>query len=447
MNTDNTLLDKSLAALVEAAYIYGYPMVDMYSILYKYVVDTTSPEYKAPLNTIYNTKSLATPEDTAIVAPNSDTPYSYVWLDLRAEPIVLTVPSFDAGRYVSVQLNDLYTYIFGYITPRTNGNGGGDFLIAGPGWEGDAPAGITQVLRSSTELALALYRTQLFGPDDLHAVWAIQDKFQVTPLSIYTGMAPPPAARAIDWISPLDVRKEPASLRFFAVLNWMLQYAPALAEEHDLRQELAGLGVGAGPQFGPPPAVAAETFVAGMQEGLQAMQAHLHTVRSSGELFGSRAFLKKDYMSRAVGAMVGILGNAKEEYLGIGYQGDAEGKPLRGSNCYEIHFGPGQLPPVMAFWSITCYTQAMLLYANPLKRYLINSPMVKSLTKDADGGFTLYVQHQSPGREKESNWLPTPAEGFNLTFRCYQPEAAILDFTYRAPPVVKAGTMTQQEER
>ena len=174
-----------------------------------------------------------------------------------------------------------------------------------------------------------------------------------------------------------------------------------------------------------------------MQAGLQTMQAALGKVRSSGELFGSREYLGSNYVSRAVGAMVGILGNSAEEYLGIGYPADADGRPFDGSHAYRIKFKPSDLPPVKAFWSITVYNAAMLLYANPLKRYVINSATLDRLVRDADGGFTLYVQHESPGVEKESNWLPVPRGRFNLTFRAYQPEQAILDFTYRAPPVVK----------
>ncbi len=157
------------------AFIYGYPTVDLYHILFKYAVDTSSPEYKAPMNTIYNTRRVATPEDKAIVAMNCDTPYSYVWLDLRAEPIVLSIPHFEPNRYVSLMLSDLYSYIIGYVTPRTNGCAGGDFVIAGPDWTGSVPSQIKYVFRSPTHFALAFYRTQLFNPDDLTAVWAIQD--------------------------------------------------------------------------------------------------------------------------------------------------------------------------------------------------------------------------------------------------------------------------------
>jgi hypothetical protein len=368
---------------------------------------------------------------------NGDTLYSYAWLDLRAEPVVLTVPPFEPQRYVSLMLSDLYTYIFGYVTPRTNGNEGGAVLVAGPDWSGNTPRGIKQVLRAPTQLALAFYRTQLLNPEDAEAAWQIQDGFQVQPLSCYLHTPAPAPAPPLQWCEPLDVRKEPGSLHFFTVLNWMLQYMPVLEDEIALRQRFEAIGVQPADTFAAPDAATRSALGQGMQAGLQEMVAFLRTVKSSGELFGSREQLGQHYINRAVGAMVGILGNSAEEYLGIGYHGDAHGQPFDGSHAYRIKFGPGDLPPVKAFWSITLYDAAMRLYANPLNRYVINSPVLDQLAKDADGGFTLYVQHLSPGREKEANWLPAPQGKFNLTFRAYQPGPAILDFTYRAPPVVK----------
>ena len=428
---------ETISAIAREAFIYGYPMVDLYNILYKYAGDPMSAEYKAPFNHLYNTRRVASPEDRAIVAPNCDTLYSNAWLDLRTEPIVISIPPFEPNRYVSLMLSDLYTYIVGYVTPRANGNEGGDFLIVGPGWAGDTLPGIKRVFAAPTEFVLAFFRTQLFGPEDLPVVWQIQDGFKVQPLSSYLGAAPPMPAAEPAWIEPLDVRKEPTSLRFFAVLNWMLQFMPELADERAMRCQLAAIGVRPAADFPEPDNATRSALVEGMQAGQQAMIAYLGTVKSSSNLFGSRHFLGHGYINRAVGAMVGILGNAAEEYLGIGYPSDKDGQPFDGSHAYRIKFTPETMPPVSAFWSITVYDKAMLLYANPLCRHVINSPMVKDLEKDKGGGFTLYVQHESPGPDKEPNWLPVPAGKFALTFRTYQPERAILDFSYQAPPVVK----------
>jgi hypothetical protein len=214
----------------------------------------------------------------------------------------------------------------------------------------------------------------------------------------------------------------------------MLDFMPPLPDEAAIRREFQTFGVRPGQRFAPPrsqlPAIAA-----GMQQGLEAMRERAARVRSSAELFGSRELLGNDYLTRAVGAMLGILGNAAEEYLGVGWQADAHGQPFVGSRRYRIHFAPGQLPPVDAFWSITVYTQQRLLYANPLDRYVINSPMLPTLQRDADGGLTIYVQHESPGAERESNWLPCPSGRFILTLRTYLPQEAIRSGRWAPPPV------------
>jgi hypothetical protein len=427
----------SLANLAREAFIYGYPMIDMYNILYKYAVDKSSPEYKAPFNSIAHNRQVASPEDKTVIAPNCDTPYSYAWMDLRAEPVVLTIPRFEKNRYVSLQLNDLYTYIFGYVTPRTNGNEGGDFLIAGPNWSGDTPPGIKKIFQSPTQMALGLYRIQLFKPDDISNVWAIQDQFKIRSLSNYLEISDPQPAAPFEFVEPIDVRKEPASMQFFSILNWMLQYMPTLDEDAQLRKKFEAIGIRPAPAFSPPDGQIQVALVQGFQAGLNAMTERLKTVRSSAELFGSREHFRGDFLSRAVGVMAGVLGNSAEEYMGIGYQGDSEGRPFDGKHTYRIKFKAGDLPPVKAFWSITVYDASSLLYANPMNRYVINSPMIDRLKKDPDRGFTLYVQHESPGLEKEDNWLPVPKGRFGLTFRCYQPGEAILNFTYSAPPVVR----------
>ena len=323
------------ATIAHDAFIYGYPTVDLYSILYKYAGRSRLHPSTRRRSTRSTTPATSPrPQDTAIVAPNCDTPYSYAWLDLRAEPLVLSIPPFESNRYVSLMLVDLYTYIVGYVTPRTNGSTGGDFLVAGPDWAGSTPPGIKRVLQAPTQFALAFYRTQLFGPEDTAAVWKIQDQFRVQTLAQYTGAPAPAAAATPEWCPPLDVRKDPTSLRFFAVLNWMLQYMPPLEDERELRATFSAIGVEAAPDFAEPEPEQRTALLQGMQAGQGAMVDHLRTVKSSGELFGSREFLGHNYLSRAVGAMVGILGNSAEEFLGIGYPGDANGQPFDGSHCY-----------------------------------------------------------------------------------------------------------------
>jgi hypothetical protein len=172
-------------AIAKEAYIYGFSIVDNYRIQHTYWVDRTNPEYKAPWNQIWNSAQLFTPADKAIQTPNSDTLYSFSGADLRSEPLVLTVPAMEKERYFSVQLIDYYTFNFDYIGTRTTGNGGGSFLLAGPGWKGDAPKGVKKVFRCETELAFPAYRTQLFDPADIENVKKVQAGYKVQPLSAF----------------------------------------------------------------------------------------------------------------------------------------------------------------------------------------------------------------------------------------------------------------------
>ena len=213
-------------AIAKEAYIYGYPMVDGYRVQYAYFVDRQSPEFKAPWNQIHNIARVFTPADTAIVTPNSDTPYSMVGMDLRAEPIVLTVPLIEKERYFSIQLIDLYTFNFDYIGSRTTGNDGGSFLIAGPGWKGETPKGVKKVFHAETELVLAVYRTQLFNPGDIDNVKKVQAGYKVQPLSAFLGTAAPKAAPAIDFIKPLTPETQKTSPEFFNILNFILTILP-----------------------------------------------------------------------------------------------------------------------------------------------------------------------------------------------------------------------------
>ncbi len=170
----NSVTVQEAQQIAKEAYIYGNPMVDNYRIVYAYFMDTEGPEYKAPFNTLKNIPRVYTPEDKAVQSPNSDTPYSMLGMDLRTEPMVLTVPKIEKNRYFSIQLVDAYTANFDYIGSRTTGNDGGTFLVAGPRWNGEIPEGVEKVFRAETEFALAIYRTQLFDPADLDNVKKIQ---------------------------------------------------------------------------------------------------------------------------------------------------------------------------------------------------------------------------------------------------------------------------------
>ncbi len=231
-------------AIAKEAYIYGFPMVDSYRIQHAYFIDEQSPEYKGGWNEIHNTARVFTPADKAVQTPNSDTPYSMLGMDLRAEPQVLSLPRVDPGRYYSVQFVDAYTQNFDYLGSRTTGNGGGTYLIAGPGWAGEKPQGIDAVIRADTQLALGVFRTQLFGPDDLDNVIRVQAGYQIQPLSAFLGQPPPPPAPVIDFVKPLNPEQQKTDPRFFEVLNFVMEFAPTLPSERQLRERFATIGIG-----------------------------------------------------------------------------------------------------------------------------------------------------------------------------------------------------------
>ncbi|WP_372013833.1 DUF1254 domain-containing protein [Pseudoxanthomonas sp. 10H] len=438
------LAPEEARAIARDAYVYGFPIVDSYRIQYAYAVNKDDPEYKGDWNTVHNTARVYTPADKAIQTPNSDTPYSFVSYDLRAEPLVFIVPKVDKDRYFSLQFIDVYTHDFAYVGSRATGNDGGAFLLAGPGWEGATPPGITSVIRSETELGLVLYRTQLFSPDDLENVKKIQAGYQVKPLSAFLGQPAPPAPSPIDFVRPLTAEQERTAPEFFEVLDFVLQYAPTHPSETALMERFARLGIGAGGSYraadlSPELLQAVKDGMADAWKEHDALKLRLAQGElDSGDLFGTREFLKNDYLKRMLAASAGIYGNAREEAMYPGLVQDSQGQPLDGRHRYVVRFAPGQLPPANAFWSVTMYElPASLLVDNPIDRYLVNSSMLPSLKKDPDGGLTLHVQHESPGETLESNWLPAPAGPFQMAMRLYWPKPEALDGTWKAPVVEK----------
>ncbi len=431
--------------IAKEAYIYGFPLVDSYRVQYAYFVDEKDPEYKAPWNQIRNFSRVFTPEDKAVQTPNSDTPYSFLGLDLRTEPMVLTVPKIEGGRYFSLQLIDAYTFNFAYIGSRSTGSDGGSFLVAGPGWKGETPEGIKKVIQSETELVLVAYRTQLFNPEDIENVKKVQAGYKVQPLSAFLSQPAPAAASAISFIKPLTPEGQRTSLEFFNILNFTLKFCPTHPSETELMAKFAKIGIGAGKTFDAgklspemKKAIEAGMADAWVEYGELKKQMDAGKV-SSGDTFGTREWLKNNYLYRMAAAIIGLYGNSRQEAMYPLYLVDSEGQALDASKyAYTLRFAPGQLPPVNAFWSVTMYElPASLLSANPLNRYLLNSPMLPKFKKDADGGLTFYIQHESPGADKESNWLPAPSGPFFAVMRLYWPKPEALDGTWKQPPLTR----------
>ena len=431
--------------IAEAGFIYGLPIVMNYGVMYEYAVDRNSGQFKAPFNQIKNEPNVFTYKDTAIPTPNSDTPYSFVWMDLRAEPMVLSVPAVDPKRYYSVMLCDGNTYNYGYIGSRATGSEAGDYMVVGPDWKGATPPGIKKVFRSSTQFSLAGYRTQLFNPDDIDNVKKVQAGYKVQPLSAYLKQPAPTAAPAIDFPK---IDKELVKTNFFEYLDFALQFAPAAGErEGDSRpacahrrragQDLQLQGPLAGGQARSRPRHEGRRAKGrrGRRQGRQGDQ------RLAGQLAAGRQRLLQRRLAEARCRREGrastatIAAEATYPLTRI----DSDGQTLDGSkHNYTLTFPAGQLPPVNAFWSVTMYDgKTQLLIENPINRYLINSPMLPDMKTNADGSLTLYIQNKSPGADKEANWLPAPNDTIYLVMRLYWPKT-------EAPSILPAGEGTWQ---
>nr|WP_294505352.1 DUF1254 domain-containing protein [uncultured Rhodopila sp.] len=436
--------------IAEAGLIYGLPIVMNYAVMYDFAIDKNSGQYKAPFNVLSNESGVFTYKDTAVITPNSDTPYSFVLLDLRAEPQVISVPAIERQRYYSVQFCDSNTYNFGYIGTRATGTEAGDYLVAGPDWNGATPSGVRQAFRSSTQFASAIFRTQLFDPADIDNVKKVQAGYRSQALSAYLKQpAPPPAPE----LAFPKITKDLAKKNFFEYLDFALQYAPAAPNETEIRAQLASIGVGPGKTFNfkDLPLKQKLEIAVGMKQGQRKVDAAVARAGTmvngwniSG-LFGDSAHYNGDWLSRAAAAQGGIYGNSPAEAMYPFGRSDVTGKALDGRNTYTITFPANGLPPVNAFWSVTMYDgKTQLLVKNPIDRYLINSPMLPNMKRNADGSLTLYISNKSPGTNRESNWLPAPAGPIYLVMRLYWPKEnppSILppgQGTWRPPGVVPA---------
>jgi len=433
------------------AYIYGFPMVMNYGIMYAYAVDKNSGQFKAPFNQIFNEARVFTPKDTAVVTPNSDTPYSFLFMDLRAEPIVLCVPKIEKSRYYDVQIVDMYTFNYGYIGSRATGNDAGCFVVAGPDWKGETPAGIKQVFHSETQFSLAGYRTQLFGPSDMPNVKKIQAGYKVQTLSQFLKQPAPPAAPAIDF-PPFT--KDDMKLPFAKYLSFVLQFCPENPQDKEIRAKMAAIGIAPGQAWDESKLSEAQKAeeALGVKEGYDAIVQQKDAIGKNvngwlvGAAMGDRAFYKGNWVLRAAGALAGIYGNSAEEAVYPLAHNDNNGDTLDGSkHNYSVTFAKGEMPPVNAFWSITMYDgKTQLLIDNPINRYLINSPMLPSLKKNPDGSLTIYIQKDAPTADKKANWLPAPNGPIYMVMRLYWPKTeppSILpagDGTWKPPAITVA---------
>jgi hypothetical protein len=437
---------EALEAGVEAV-VYGLPLVIM-DITMKKATNVTKPEgFAAPVNQFVNMQEFPTAAFKGVVRANVDTLYSSAFLDLAEEPIVLSVPDTH-GRYYLMPMLDAWTNVFASPGKRTTGTKAGHLAITGPGWTGTLPTGV-QELKSPTNMVWILGRTQTNGPKDYAAVHEIQKGYKLVPLSSFGKPYTSPEGTVdpnIDMKTPpVEQLEKMNAAMFFSALATLLKSNPPPASEATVLAKLAKIGVVPGEKFDPgklDPAVAKglERSVSVALEKLRAAAketgAPVNGWRIPPMILGNYG---TDYGVRAVIALWGLGANLPADALYPSTYIDGDGKPLNGANQYMLHFDKGETPPVNTFWSITMYNADSFFVDNPINRYAISSWM--PLKRNKDGSIDLFIQHESPGKGKEVNWLPAPADDFNLTMRMYWPKEtppSIIDGSWKPPAVTKA---------
>jgi len=427
--------------LAKEAYIFGYPLVLM-DVTRQ--VSTACPEAGpkcAPMNQFAHLAAFPDHTFTDVVSPNADTLYSFAWLDLSKEPIVLSVPDIK-GRYYLMQMIGAWTDVFASPGSRTTGTGKGDFAIVGPGFKGKLPPGLKKIT-SPTNIVWIAGRTQTNGKADYEAVHAIQKEYKLTPLSAWGKPYTPPTNVPVDpQISkypPVEQVKKMPAPAFFARLNALIKENPPAAADAEAMKKFAAIGIAPGQKFNVQdfdPAVKS-ALEKGMKEAFQEIAAKAQKppskVVNGWMLTYDLGSYGTKYLYRAAIALVGLGANLPADALYPTTRVDGEGKPFTGKNKYVMHFTKDQIPPVKAFWSLTLYNNKQFFVENPINRFAIGDR--DKLKFNPDGSLDLYIQHESPGQEKETNWLPAPKDSFNLIMRLYWPKKSVLDGTWAPPPV------------
>ncbi len=443
MNIDQTVASDQIEAIAEEAYVFSFPMLMGYRFAFGSFLSPSLPSYRGPINEMHGEAVTLGPDFKDVITPNADTPYSFALLDLRAEPMILDVPQVD-GRYYVMQLEDLFGTNAHYVGSRATGSQPGSYLLAGPGFEGEAGEGFDAVLRFDTDLVFVLGRTQLLSSGDTDALQQVMDGYSISPLSSRSGESVAPAP-PVDW--PAWNEDASRDERFIAYLNFLLTFCqPVHAEELELMERLALIGIGAGrpadlDRLDPGQRSAIRSGVEGARARIaDAAENLVEPVNGwmATEAFGDREWFGGNYLLRAAGAMAGWGGNDKAEAFYPIARVDSQGRELEGAHGYQLRLESP--PPAKAFWSVTIYDTsydgtAGYLVENPIDRYLISST-TEGLSYAEDGSLTIRIQNERPdSAEEQANWLPAPEGSFYLVLRIYWPEPPALDGTWQAPAV------------
>lgn len=438
---DTKLTAEEAREIGREGYIFGYAMVENYKTMVGFSIDPRSPVYSG-FNTYQHNRKPYDPDFKLVVTPNNDTLYSTTFADLRTEPLVITVPP-TGERYFSIQLVDFATDNFAYIGTRETGTEGGTFVLVGPNYKGSlSGAGCDRVIVAPSQFVALATRTAIDGPEDVAGAAEVQDGLRLTPLSARLGTATPAPVPEIDF-PPFDVEAV-KTIAFFDYLDTILDWHTPRLDERGILEKLRRIGVlGGGVDAFDADALSPEVQAA-LQAGIDAGRAEVEALGNQlGERINGWEYTPPmgnfgtDYLFRAAVAWKFLYTHSPEEALYPIANVDSDGEALTGAADYVLRFAPGGLPPVDGFWSLTMYdSETRLLVHNEINRYSIGD-RTATLKPDADGGLTIRIQHESPGAEKEGNWLPTPEGRFYVILRAYVPQAAMLSGDYRLPAIEK----------
>jgi len=434
--------EQAFKAGVEA-YVYGYPLVLM-DVTKRVMTNVPLPiQMAAPVNQFAHVPSFPDPAFKNVVSPNADTLYSVAWLDVSKEPIVLHVPNTN-GRYYLMPMLDAWTNVFASPGKRTTGTGEGNFAVVGPGWQGTLPDGVKEI-KAPTAMVWIIGRTQTNGKPDYEAVHAIQRQYTLTPLSSFGKPYTPPSDVSVD--PKVDMKTPPVKqveemdlATFFGSITRLMKDNPPASADAPLVERLASIGVVPGKEFNIGTLDSAtkkgleRAFVAARQKNMSPATGSSGPTENGWQVHRTgMGSYGTDYPRRAFIALVGLGANLPQDAIYPMTKVDGDGNPLTGANRYVIHFDKGQTPPANAFWSVTMYDMQQFFVANPIDRYAIGDR--DKLKFNEDGSLDLFIQHVSPGPEREPNWLPAPEGEFNLIMRLYWPKESMLDGSCKIPPV------------
>ncbi len=425
------------------AYTYLYPLIVM--DVTRKVTTNYSPDRKpgmGPMNSFHHMRTFPPANFREVVRPNFDTLYSVAWLDLSNEPLIVSAPD-TGGRYYLLPMLDMWTDVFAVPGKRTSGTKAASWAVVPPGWNGTLPKSL-QRIDAPTPYIWIIGRIQTNGPKDYTAVHKLQDGFTVTPLS-QRGKPSKPAIAKIDprvdmKMAPMEQVNTMLAAKYFAYGAELMKRHPPHITDWSILARMKSIGLEPGKSFDlakadPAVRAALERVPKDALEQMQAKASSLARVVNGWQMnTDTMGVYGNYYLKRAIIALIGLGANQPEDAVYPLFVADADGKPLTAENKYVLHFNKKEIPPVDAFWSLTMYDAQGYPVANEINRFAIGNR--DALKFNVDGSLDIYIQHKSPGRDKESNWLPAPKSGaMSPTMRLYAPKAQILDGRWNPPPI------------